>query len=177
MAKIDLSKFIDNNLKAEFDAKPYDVSKDRAKLIKRFEAAKVQFTTGGNSKAPNKMWKAKNGVVEFKAAVSGVNLTVNGTTTNYIPESQFEPFLDALVAATEAGEFDTAFTASRVAPSGASKATKSASTGKLDTLTKVKQSAGRLRNTGGKSPSDIREYLTEKGVAADWIDAAISNLK
>ncbi|QDC38692.1 hypothetical protein [Sphingobium fuliginis] len=170
MAKVDLSKFIDNSLKAEFEAKPYDISKDRSKLTARLEAALAQFTSNGNVKGP-KLWKAKNGVVEFKAAVNGVDLTINGSTTNYIPESQFEPFLNALIEATNEGAFDTVFAAGAAAPaktSGASKQKRNVSE-----ASRLNIRVGGFRR-GGKTDAEIRKQLTREGVDKAAIEAAIA---
>ena len=170
MAKIDLSQFIDNSLKAEFEATPYDINKDRAKLVARFEAALAQFTGSANVKGP-KLWKAKNGVVEFKAAVNGVDLTVNGATTNYIPESQFEPFLNALIEATNDGAFDTVFTASAAAPQASQKAPKRERN--VSDASRLNIRVGGFRR-GGKTDAQIRKQLTDEGVDKAAIDAAIA---
>lgn len=170
MAKIDLSKFIDNSLKAEFEAKPYDVNNDRSRLIGRFETALAQFKSGGKIKG-RKLFTNKNGVVEFKANVKGVDLTINGSTINYIPESQFEPFLRALIEATNAGEFDNVFTAGAAVPvkaSGAEKRTRNVSE-----ASRLNIRVGGFRR-GGKSDAEIRKLLTEEGVDKAAIDAAIT---
>ncbi|WP_022682123.1 hypothetical protein [Sphingobium bisphenolivorans] len=170
MAKIDLSKFIDNSLKAEFDAKPYDVAKDRARLVGRLEAARAQFSSNGAVKGP-KLFTKKNGVVEFKAAVKGVDLTINGSTTNYIPESQFEPFLAALIEATNAGEFDNVFTAGAASPAKPAAAPKRERN--VSEASRLNIRVGGFRR-GGKSDAEIRKQLTAEGVDKAAIDAAIA---
>ena len=167
MAKIDLSKFIDNNLKAEFDAKPYDVSKDRAKLIKRFEAALNQQQSG-NSKVPNKLWKSKNGVVEFSVP----SLTVNGTTTNYIPEGQFGGFITALIELTGEGEFDKYLTISDVAKGVAPKG--SAGTRPPKTFEQKLKSTVAAAKRFKWTPEQTKTALKDKGASDEQIKAALA---
>ncbi|MEV4934123.1 hypothetical protein, partial [Sphingobium sp. LSP13-1-1.1] len=110
---VDLSRFIDNNLKSEFQAKAYDVSKDRAKLVARFSKAAEQFPNG---RGPNKIWKLQNGIVEVRVPLGSGALNIGGSTTNYVPEGQFKGFVSALIEAAEAGEFDGALKAIQTAP-------------------------------------------------------------
>lgn len=170
MAKVDLSKFIDNSLKAEFDAKPYDVASDRSRLVGRFNTALAQFKSGGKVKG-RKLFTNRNGVVEFKAAVKGVDLTIHGATINYIPEGQFEPFLKALIEATNAGEFDNVFTAGAAAPVKASGAPKRERN--VSEASRLNIRVGGFRR-GGKTDAEIRKQLTEEGVDKAAIDAAIA---
>lgn len=167
---VDLSKFIDNSLKSEFEAKPYDVAKDRAKLAARFTKAVGQFPS---STAPNKIWKLSNGVVEVKVSLGSGYLNIGGATTNYVPEGQFKGFISALIEATNAGEFDGALKAVDVASKAAPKASSSGK-GKLETLTAVKRSLGRLKD---KSDEGIRAHLESKGVREEWIVKAIAEKK
>ena len=168
MAKVDLSKFIDNNLKAEFLAKPYSVEKDRGKLAARFTTALNQFPS---SKAPNKIWKLSNGVVEVKVPLGSGLLTIGGSTINYVPESQFKGFIAALVDATNEGEFDGALKAVQTAPQASQKASKASGT-KFGSLAGVRRSVGKMP---GKSDAEIREYLEGHGVFEEWIADAIAN--
>ena len=170
MAKIDLSRFIDNTLKAEFEAKPYDISKDRSRLVCRLEAARAQFASNGAVRGP-KLFTNKNGVVEFKANVKGVDLTINGSTVNYIPEGQFEAFLKALIEATNAGEFDNVFTAGAAAPTKTSDAPKQKRN--VSEASRLNIRVGGFRR-GGKSDAEIRKLLTAEGVDKAAIDAAIA---
>lgn len=167
---VDLSKFIDNSLKAEFEAKPYDVSKDRAKLIKRFQAALTQFKAG-QAKAPNKLWKLSNGVVEFKVPFGADALVIGGAKVNYIPEGQFPGFIDALIEATGSGEFDGAFKAVQAAPTATASAPKRERN--VSEASRLNIRVGGFRR-GGKTDAQIRKQLTEEGLDKAAIDAAIS---
>ena len=165
---VDLSKFIDNSLKSEFQAKPYTVDKDRAKLVARFSKAADQFP---NSKAPNKIWKLANGVVEVRVPLGSGALNINGSTTNYVPEGQFKGFITALIEATQAGEFDGALKAIQTAPQAPQKA--SSGTRTFSEASKLNIRVGGFRR-GGKSDAEIRKLLTEEGVEKAAIDAALA---
>lgn len=168
MAKIDLKKFIDNSLKAEFEAKPYSIDKDRSKLVKRLQGALTQFPA---SKAPNKIWKLTNGIVKVKVPVGSGLLTIEGATTNYVPESQFANFINALVEATNAGEFDGALKAVQTAPQASTGGEKQKRN--VSEASRLNIRVGGFRR-GGKSDAEIRKLLTDEGVDKAAIDAAIS---
>ncbi|QWT15305.1 hypothetical protein [Sphingobium xenophagum] len=166
---VDLSKFIDNSLKSEFEAKPYDVTKDRTKLVKRFESALNQFNQG-QTKVPNRLWKVSNNVVEFKVPLGAGDLSISGSTVNYLPASQFPGFIAALIEATNSGDFDGAFKAIDVAPAagGAPKATRNLSeTSRLN----IRVAAFRR---GGKTEAEMRKLLSDEGVDKAAIDAALA---
>lgn len=174
---VDISKFIDNSLKAVFEAKPYDVSKDRAKLIKRFQGALTQYKAG-NAKAPNKLWKLKNGVVEFSASVNGYGLTINGADTNYMPEEQFAGFIAGLIEMTGEGAFDSHLS---VGDGAKASSTKSGGGSKpASTRTYSEESLLNIRVGGfrrGAAPQawdDIRKLLIDEGVSAEMADKAIA---
>ncbi|OAN51839.1 hypothetical protein [Sphingobium sp. TCM1] len=167
---VDLSKFIDNSLKSEFEARPYDVTKDRSRLVGRLEAARAQFTTNGAVRGP-KLYTVKNGVVEFKVGVKGVDLTINKATVNYIPESQFEAFLTALIDAVNAGEFDIVFTASAAAPAATSAAPRAKRN--VSEASRLNIRVGGFRR-GGKTDAEIRKQLADEGVEKAAIDAALA---
>ncbi len=103
-----LHALIDPKLKETFDRKAYDPARDRAWVVGRLDATKTQFgstetTRGGGAK----WWKLANGVVAFSPVrKDGAPLVVNGQTTLFIPSEQFPTFLDHMVEAVNAGEFD-----------------------------------------------------------------------
>jgi hypothetical protein len=104
MALHDLIGMIDNGLKSVFDRKPTDHARLRKPLLKGIERAREQHAAGKTG--PGQWWKARNGVVAFTAKLKGQTLDINGSATNHMAEAQFTPFLDALQAAVQAGEFD-----------------------------------------------------------------------
>lgn len=167
---IDLSKFIDNSLKSEFEAKPYDIGKDRAKLTRKFELALNQIKQG-QTRGAHKLWKISNGVVEFTVPHGSGALNIGGSTTNYIPESQFPGFVAALIDATNAGEFDGALKAVDVAPAASTRAPKRERN--VGEASRLNIRVGGFRR-GGKSDADIRKLLAGEGVEKAAIDAAIA---
>lgn len=112
-----LHALIDPKLEETFNQKAYDPAKDRAWVVSRLDAAKTQFasteTTRGGGK---KMWKLSNGVVAFSPIrKDGMSLVVNGQTTVFIPSERFNDFLNAMVEAVQAGEFDKELSADTTA--------------------------------------------------------------
>ncbi|PTW49326.1 hypothetical protein C8J25_101834 [Sphingomonas faeni] len=107
-----LNALIDPKLKETFERKAYDPAKDRKWLVGRLEASKTQFgstetTRGGGAK----WWKLANGVVAFSPTRSDkMPLVVNGQTTLFIPSEHFVTFVDHMIAAVNAGEFDKELT-------------------------------------------------------------------
>ncbi|KQO06913.1 hypothetical protein [Sphingomonas sp. Leaf242] len=112
-----LHALIDPALKETFDKKAYDPVKDRAWVVSRLEAAKTQFaSTEATRGGGKKLWKLANGVVAFSPVrKDGAPLVVNGQTTNFIPSERFGDFLNAMIAAVNAGEFDKEFEADTTA--------------------------------------------------------------
>ncbi|WP_288484825.1 hypothetical protein [uncultured Novosphingobium sp.] len=104
-----LSGFIDNTGLAEvFSRKPHDPSKDRKPLLDGIARTREQFKKRDKevSKAPNKWWQLRNGVVALTVKVKGDTFDINGVATNHMPEERFEEFLTAFEKAVNAGEFD-----------------------------------------------------------------------
>ncbi|MEG8031881.1 hypothetical protein QP179_09960 [Sphingomonas aurantiaca] len=103
-----LHALIDPKLKDTFDKKAFDPSKDRAWVVGRLESTKTQYgatetTRGGGAK----WWKLANGVVAFSPVrKDGAPLVVNGQTTLFIPSEHFVTFVDHMIEAVNAGEFD-----------------------------------------------------------------------
>lgn len=173
---VDLSKFIDNSLKSEFQAKPYTIDKDRAKLVARFSKAADQFPS---SKAPNKIWKLANGVVEVRVPLGSGALNINGSTTNYVPEGQFKGFITALIEATQAGEFDGALKAVQTAPQAPQKASSSTRGGSRapdsDPLSGIRKAFGIRMGKQGQSAKDAAAALKKAGKYSDAdIDAVLA---
>lgn len=103
-----LHALIDPKLEETFNKKAYDPAKDREWVIARLESAKTQFaSTEGGRGGGRKMWKLANGVVAFSPIrKDGMSLVVNGQTTVFIPSERFNDFLNAMIEAVQAGEFD-----------------------------------------------------------------------
>ena len=103
-----LFSLIDNvGLAEAFNLKPHDPTKARQPLLKGIASARKQFTaTPRMSKAPNRWWTVKNGVVALTVKVAGDTFDINGVATNHMPEERFAEFLDKFALAVEAGEFD-----------------------------------------------------------------------
>ena len=107
-----LNALIDPKLKETFERKAYDPAKDRGWLVGRLEASKTQFgstetTRGGGAK----WWKLANGVIAFSPTrPDKMPLVVNGQTTLFIPSEHFVTFVDHMIAAVNAGEFDKELT-------------------------------------------------------------------
>lgn len=166
---VDLSKFIDNSLKSDFLAKPYDVTKDRTKLAARFTKALTQFP---NSKAPNKIWKLSNGVVEVKVSLGSGLLTINGATTNYVPENHFKGFIAALVDAANGGEFDGALKAIQTAPQAPQETERAKRNTNPQSSLNIGV-AGKRRGANPLSWADIKKHYLALGKDAGMIDKAI----
>lgn len=173
MALADLFKLHDPELVATFSKKPYDAAKDRKAFTKALDAA-VEQHKNNRTKVPNRMWSVANGVVKFQPKFKGEPLSIMDEDTFYVPSERFAEAVAVVKTAVEAGEFDELFS-KEVAPKSTTnkKADKPAP---LSTERSVKQSATRMRNTVGKSEAEIRTYLQDKGVKAEWIESAIKNL-
>lgn len=103
-----LHALIDPKLKDTFDKKEYNPVKDREWVAQRLTSTKTQFnateTTRGGGK---KWWQLSNGVVAFSPTrKDGAPLVVNGQTTLFIPSEHFVTFVDHMIEAVYAGEFD-----------------------------------------------------------------------
>lgn len=107
-----LFTLIDNvGLAETFNIKPHDPAKARSPLLKGIESARKQFTaTPRMSKAPNRWWTVKNGVVALTVKIQGDTFDINGVATNHMPEERFVEFLGKFEDAVKAGEFDDELT-------------------------------------------------------------------
>lgn len=112
-----LHALIDPKLKETFERKAYDPAKDRGWVVSRLETSKTQFgstetTRGGGAK----WWKLANGVVAFSPTrPDKMPLVVNGQTTLFIPSEHFVTFVDHMIEAVNAGEFDKELTSDNTA--------------------------------------------------------------
>lgn len=174
MAKIDLSKYIDNSLRAEFDAKPYDPSKGRKQVLAGIKRTQEQFGAATPSKAPNKWFKATDKIVRFKPKVGGAVLPIGGEEENHIPHSQFPGFLKDFGKAVEAGDFDDEIKAALEAGAApAAAAPKAAGTRTYSEESRLNIRVGGFRR-GGMADDEIRAKLKAEGVDKQLIDAAIA---
>jgi hypothetical protein len=104
-----LTSFIDNTGLAEvFSRKAPDPVKARKPLLDGIARTREQFGNRATtvSKAPNKWWQVRNGVVALTVKVKGDTFDINGVATNHMPEERFEEFLTKFEQAVNAGEFD-----------------------------------------------------------------------
>lgn len=106
MALKDLLGLIDNKLSDVFHKPVWDKEAARKPLLKGIEQATTQFQNG-STKAPNRWWKASNGVVALTVKLQGEIFEINGVETNHFPEERFGDFMKAFKDAVDAGEFDT----------------------------------------------------------------------
>lgn len=103
------ASFIDNvGLAEAFNVKPHDPAKARKPLLDGIKRTREQFDNRDKapSKAPNKWWQVKNGVVALTVKVNGDTFDINGVATNHMPEERFKEFLSQFEQAVNAGEFD-----------------------------------------------------------------------
>lgn len=107
MAIKDLLGYFDPALEAVFNRKAADPAKARKPLLKGIETAKRQFAAG-QSNGPHRWWKLRNGVVALTVKLDGSILEINGVGTNHMPEERFAEFLEKMIEATNAGDFDAA---------------------------------------------------------------------
>ena len=105
MALKDLIALIDNKLAETFHRPAYDAEAARKPLLRGIDNARRQFESG-QTKAPNRWWKAANNVVALTVKLGGDTLDINGASTNHIPQEHFVTFLDKFKEAVTAGEFD-----------------------------------------------------------------------
>lgn len=104
-----LASFIDNtDLAAKFKFVAPNPDKARKPLLDGIKRTREQFAKRAteSSKAPNKWWMVKNGVVALTVKANGNTFDINGVATNHMPEERFEEFLDHFEEAVKAGEFD-----------------------------------------------------------------------
>lgn len=172
-----LLDFIDNTGLAEvFSRKPHDPTKARKPLLTGIKRTREQFAARATtvSKAPNKWWQVKNGVVALKVKVAGNVLDINGHETNHIPEERFDEFLTKFEQAVNAGEFDdelagTGSGTAKVAVRGKAKAAPAS-----PSITGVRRSVGKSLSNG-KPLDEIEAALKAQGKYSHAdIDAVIA---
>lgn len=174
MAKIDLSKYIDNSLRAEFDAKPYDPSKGRKQVLAGIKRTQEQFGAATPSKAPNKWFKATDKIVRFKPKVGSGVLPIGGEEENHIPTAQFPGFLSDFAKAVEAGDFDNEIKAALEAGKApAGQATGGRVGGGRSEASNLKSKVSSLRRFG-HDDAGVRAALEAEGVDKATIDELIA---
>lgn len=173
MAKIDLSKYIDNSLRAEFEAKPYDAEKARKPVVDGIARTLEQFNSKTPSKAPNKWFKATDKIVRFKAKIGGRVLPINGEEENHIPRSQFAGFLADFKKSVEAGDFDAEIKAAQAGSAKGGPAGTTSGTRTYSEASKLNIRVGGFRR-GGMADDEIRAKLKAEGISKEAIDAAIA---
>jgi hypothetical protein len=146
-----LAGFIDNvGLADTFNVEHDDPHKARKPLLDGIKRMRDQFVarTGDASKATNRWWQIKNGVLAMTVKIGGETLEINGATTNHLPVDRFEEFLEKFEQAVESGAFDDELKAKGIGRAR----TQRASDGK-----------GRIidKRAGGRHPSNDRQ---------DWDD-------
>lgn len=176
---------IDDSLIEGFDAPVYDPKKGRAAFVKSLETAKSQFASN-TTRAPNRIWKTGNNEgVRLSPKLSGQPVALPGKKDIVVHKSRFSDFLDKLIVAANAGEFDEAIKAALDAKgNGSSTSTKSAgkSSGGEKTfeqiVTGAQRSRTRLANDGGLSDAQIRErWEASSAYPKDVIDHVLSQPK
>jgi hypothetical protein len=104
-----LAGFIDNVALADaFNVQHDDPHKARKPLLDGIKRMRDQFVArnGESSKATNRWWQIKNGVLAMTVKIGGETLRINGATTNHLPVDRFEEFLEKFEMAANSGEFD-----------------------------------------------------------------------
>lgn len=173
-----LAGFIDNTGLAEkFKLTPVDPVKARKPLLDGIKRTRDQFAARATttSKAPNKWWQVKNGVVALTVKVNGDTFDINGVATNHMPEERFGEFLDKFEQAVNAGEFDTELKNKGNGDAKVRIPKASASSGKAaPSITGVRRSVGKSLSNG-RPLDEIEASLKADGKysAAD-IDAVIA---
>lgn len=174
------ASFIDNTgLSEVFSRKEVDPSVARKPLLKGIDKAKEQFTaTPRVTKAPNRWWQVKNGVVALTVKVNGDTFDINGVATNHMPEERFVEFLDKFRAAVEAGEFDDELNNKG---NGDAKVHIGKASGERRPRTLGEQSRINIRvggfRRGGQADDEIRARLKAEGVSKEMIDTALNRNK
>jgi len=175
MAKIDLSKYIDNSLRAEFEAKPYDAEKARKPVVDGIARTLEQFNSKLPSKAPNKWFKANGDVVRFSAKSAKGVIPITGNDVNHIPRSQFAGFLADFKKAVEAGDFDAEIKAAQESGGSQSgKVTGPRGTDK-DPLSGLRKAFGIRMGKLGQSAAEAAAHLRADGkYAVDAIEKVLA---
>ncbi|MGU3315436.1 hypothetical protein ACLBWH_07795 [Sphingomonas sp. M6A6_1c] len=104
-----LAGFIDNvGLADAFNVQHDDPHKARKPLLDGIRRMRDQFAArnGDTSKAANRWWQIKNGVLAMTVKIGGETLQINGATTNHLPVDRFEEFLEKFEQAVDSGAFD-----------------------------------------------------------------------
>jgi hypothetical protein len=181
--KSTLFSLIDNvGLAETFNIKPHDPAKVRAPLLKGIESARKQFTaTPRMSKAPNRWWTVKNGVVALTVKVQGDTFDINGVATNHMPEERFVEFLGKFEEAVKAGEFDDELKHKgngdakvRIAPSRQPSGGSGGTRGARSPISNLRSSVGRSLSNG-RPLDEIEAALKADGkFSAQDIDAVIA---
>jgi len=158
--------FIDNvGLAETFNLKPHDPAKARKPLLDGIKRTREQFAkrAEGVSKAPNKWWMVKNGVVALTVKVHGDTFDINGVATNHMPEERFEEFLGKFEEAVHAGEFDEELTHKGNGDAKVRIPKTSSSTGPATpSITGVRRSVGKSLSNG-RSLDEIEAQLKSDG--------------
>jgi carbon monoxide dehydrogenase subunit G len=173
---IDLSKYIDNDLAAEFNAPVYDPLKGRAKALAGVKRTMDQFLATKPSTAPNKWFTVKGAVVKFTAVLNGQAIGIDDEEIVYIPKEQFAAFLTDFSAAIDAGDFDDEIEAALTAKAGSvavSAAPKAKGTRVYSEASKLNIRVGGFRR-GGMADDEIRAKLASEGVDKSTIDTALA---
>lgn len=159
--------FIDNTgLADKFRAPVWSKDAARKPLLDGIKRTREQFSKRADtpSKAPNKWWQVKNGVVALTVKVKGDTFDINGVATNHMPEERFGEFLSKFEQAVNAGEFDDELKnkGNGDAKVRISKASKPASSGNTASITGVRRSVG-SRVTKGQPLDEIAAALKAAG--------------
>lgn len=176
---IDLKKYIDNSLRAQFHAKPFDPSKGRSQLLAGIKRTMDQLNSKTPVKAPNKWFKANGDLVELTVKLGNVVIPVEGEESNIVPRSQVVGLLTDLGRAVEAGDFDADIKAALSSPAKPA-GTRLSSSGAQSTapaLTRIRRSVGKSLSNG-RSLDEIEAALKAAGEfsVAD-IDTVIAEKK
>lgn len=171
-------KLTDDKLLERFNEKAYNPGKDRAALVKSLNAAKNQFSEG-RTKVPHRIWSAANGVVKLSPKWKGEPLIIGGKEEHGIPEERFADAIDALIASTNAGEFDAVFEGSegeakssgRSGPRGP-RAFDASSVGQAST-----KIMGMSKRTEKPTVAQAKKELEEAGFTPDAIKQALDKHK
>lgn len=168
---------IDNvGLAEKFNLKPVDKTAARKPLLRGIEKAREQFSAEPRvTKAPNRWWSVKNGVVALTVKVNGDTFDINGVATNHMPEERFLDFLDKFKAAVDAGEFDDELNNKG---NGDAKVHISKAGGEKKPRNMSEQSRLNIRvggwRRGGQEDDEIKARLKAEGVSKEMIDAALA---
>jgi hypothetical protein len=106
MALKDALARINNALKDTFHSKAYDPTDGRKKVVRLINNASKQHEEG-KTRVPNRAWVVGFDSVSFKLVLNGQPILLEGEETVYLPPEEFQPFLNDLRDAVEAGELDS----------------------------------------------------------------------